>query len=145
MSSLRLTLQELDTLATLSQQSVQRTASLTAMSTFTMSAEDQALMHRTIRVYWTDERRWFRGVVDNVRESHVANFGTRAVHHVTYADGDKRWHVLTGGDAAAEIWEQVGSAPRRPPDPKTSAPPPPAKARRCSPCLLYTSPSPRDA
>ena len=63
----------------------------------------------SVRVYWSREKRWFSGVVDEVR-SH--GHPRRAEHHVTYDDGDARWHVLTGGDAAAVTWERLRLRPR---------------------------------
>ena len=47
-----------------------------------------------LRVYWTGERRWYKGVVtaSRVEES-------RRIHHIKYDDGDSKWH-----DLGEEIW-----------------------------------------
>ena len=50
-----------------------------------------------IKVYWTGERRWFVGVVDDVAEE-----DGKRIHHVTYNDGDTKWHHLP-----SEWWLQV--------------------------------------
>ena len=50
-----------------------------------------------IKVYWTGERRWFVGVIDNARKE-----DGKRIHHVTYRDGDKKWHHLP-----SEWWLKV--------------------------------------
>ena len=50
-----------------------------------------------VKVFWTGERRWFFGVVDQSRRE-----DGKRIHHVTYEDGDKKWHHL-----ASESWLQV--------------------------------------
>lgn len=51
-------------------------------------------MGSRVRVFWTGERRWFKGVCG---KSTVE--GGRTIHKVTYDDGDVKWHDLT-----EEIW-----------------------------------------
>jgi hypothetical protein len=82
-----------------------------------------------VRVYWTQEKRWFNGVVGKSRTDEVAG-RRREVHHVTYSDGDKKWHVLTGGDAQAEAWERRETSRSRSPakSPRAKASPKRAKA-----------------
>ena len=70
--------------------------------------KDSSLIGATVRVYWSEEKKWYSGVVDKSRHEDVAG-SRREVHHVTYKDGDKKWHVLTGGDAQAEVWERTQS------------------------------------
>lgn len=43
-----------------------------------------------IKVYWSGERRWFVGSVNDTREN---GHGQR-MHHVSYQDGDTKWHHL---------------------------------------------------
>ena len=50
-----------------------------------------------VKVFWTGERRWFFGVVDQTRRE-----DGKRIHHVTYEDGDKKWHHL-----ASESWLHV--------------------------------------
>ena len=50
-----------------------------------------------VKVFWTGERRWFFGVIDDTRRE-----DGKRIHHVTYRDGDKKWHHLP-----SEFWLQV--------------------------------------
>ena len=47
-----------------------------------------------IRVFWTGEKRWYRGSVDGARKE-----SGKVIHHVVYEDGDRKWHHLP-----SEIW-----------------------------------------
>ena len=69
---------------------------------------------------------------------------------MTYRDGGKHWHVLTGGGAAAERWERYvppqrapAAAAKRPqpPSPKT---PSESKRRRLLPKVSEEGPAVRD-
>ena len=57
------------------------------------------MLNSTVRVYWTKERRWFRGTIDGEREED----GDR-IHHVTYDDGDTKWHHLVATRVENEAW-----------------------------------------
>ena len=50
-----------------------------------------------VKVFWTGEKRWFFGVIDETRRE-----DGKRIHHVTYKDGDKKWHHLP-----SEWWLQV--------------------------------------
>lgn len=43
-----------------------------------------------VKVWWTGESRWFKGVVDDVK---IQKSG-RTLHHISYDDGDDQWHHL---------------------------------------------------
>ena len=52
----------------------------------------QALIGRKIEVWWTKERRYYMGTVDDVCMENGA-----VVHHVFYPeDDDQQWHRLLG-------------------------------------------------
>ena len=76
------------------------------------------------RVYWTGERRWFKGTVGRSTSE-----GGKLIHMVTYDDGDVKWH-----DMAEEIWlsepaakTKTGKEPsKKAPPPVVKNPPPPA-------------------
>ena len=55
-----------------------------------------------VKVFWTGERRWFFGVIDDTR---LDADKTRRIHHVTYNDGDRKWHHLP-----SELWLHVKDA-----------------------------------
>mgnify|MGYP006131266605 CR=1 FL=1 len=61
------------------------------------ATSDAVPRHTKIKVYWTGERRWFFGVVDDVAEE-----DGKRIHHVTYNDGDTKWHHLP-----SEWWLQI--------------------------------------
>ena len=59
-----------------------------------------------LRVYWGAEGKWFDGVVDAKRKEQKRG---RWIHHVTYTDGDDRWHHLPSMD-----WTpQLATKPKR--------------------------------
>ena len=54
-----------------------------------------ALVGSAVRVFWGGDEKWYEGRVD----AWDARSGT---HHITYTDGDKKWHRLSH---PAEVWE----------------------------------------
>ena len=89
-----------------------------------------------VRIYWTGEKRWFKGVVTKKQYE-----DGHSIHHVKYDDGDTKWH-----DLREEIWLLLGapssqapapcavsapksaSKPAKKPVPKPPPKPPPAPA-----------------
>ena len=56
------------------------------------AAEDSVaheILGSYVRIYWTCERRWFRGVVASITEE-----SGRRLHKICYDDGDVQWHHL---------------------------------------------------
>ena len=51
-----------------------------------------------LRVYWTGEKRWFKGVITAVNREEG-----RRIFQITYDDGDVKWH-----DLAEEFWLRLG-------------------------------------
>lgn len=43
-----------------------------------------------VKVWWTGESRWFKGIVDDVKTQKNG----RMLHHISYDDGDDHWHHL---------------------------------------------------
>ena len=80
-----------------------------------------------VKVYWSGERRWFQGLVDETREDRNG----KRMHHVSYEDGDTKWHHLP-----SVKWLQVKS-----PSAQSLASPGPATAS-AEPVTLQ---QPRDA
>jgi hypothetical protein len=60
-------------------------------------ATSQDLVGRRIKVFWPQEREWFKG--------RIAAFDGKSNHHVEYIDGDKEWLHL-----ADQKWELLGDA-----------------------------------
>ena len=66
----------------------------------------EPILGRKLRVYWSAEGKWFDGVVDGNRKEQKRG---RWIHHVTYTDGDDRWHHLPSMD-----WTpQLAAKPKR--------------------------------
>ena len=53
-----------------------------------------------VKVYWSGARRWYLGLVDEIREDRNG----KRMHHVSYQDGDTKWHHLPSVG-----WQQVES------------------------------------
>ena len=88
-------------------------------------------VQQKIRVYWSEEKKWFTGTIDDTDWE-----GDDLVHHVSYTDGDKRWHNLE-----KERVQIIGAA-------STPAKPSPASSRKAakakSPAKkAATSPAPK--
>ena len=97
------------------------------------------MLNSTVRVYWTKERRWFRGTIDGEREED----GDR-IHHVTYDDGDTKWHHLVATRVENEAWMFVAppaAGPKARAKPKAREP---AKAPRKRPRALPPPPNPEE-
>ena len=56
---------------------------------------------RKVKVFWGDDRRWFRGIITNINEQNHKVF-------ISYDDGDVKWHAMW-----EECYEFVDSAPVR--------------------------------
>ena len=66
-----------------------------------------------LRVYWTGEKRWFKGVITAVNREEG-----RRIFQITYDDGDVKWH-----DLAEEFWLRLGgeiAGSSSPPYPQSS-------------------------
>jgi hypothetical protein len=61
------------------------------------------LLQQHVRVYWTCERRWFRGACDA-----TCHEDGRQLHHISYEDGSAVWHHLP-----SECWMQTKPPARR--------------------------------
>ena len=104
-----------------------------------------ALMGARVKVYWADNSSWFTGVVDI--------YNAALGYHVSYADGDKKWHQLLrpgeerwnflpahGGnagrsqhDAGARLLGGAAPAPPVPPAPRAPRAPPVPRTPPASP------------
>ncbi len=60
----------------------------------------EPILGAEIRVWWSAEGQWFDGVVDGKRMEQKRG---RWIHHVTYTDGDDRWHHLPSMDWTAQL------------------------------------------
>ncbi|EOD19567.1 hypothetical protein EMIHUDRAFT_209166 [Emiliania huxleyi CCMP1516] len=66
----------------------------------------QSLLHQRVRVWWSEERKWFSGKVVNYRA--VLERRTRRARHrysVKYDDGDSREHFLGNDEPEFESWQ----------------------------------------
>jgi hypothetical protein len=52
------------------------------------------LVGRRIKIWWSEDRTYFKGVVSAWRERR-----NRTMHQVTYDDGDVKWHELDVGES----------------------------------------------
>ena len=59
---------------------------------------DDVVKGSRLRVYWTGEKRWFKGVITAVNREEG-----RRIFQITYDDGDVKWH-----DLAEEFWLRLG-------------------------------------
>lgn len=66
-------------------------------------AVGEELLQQHIRVYWTCERRWFRGLCDS-----TCNEDGQRLHHISYQDGTEAWHHLP-----SECWIHTQPLARR--------------------------------
>ena len=79
------------------------------------------LLQQHVRIYWTCERRWFRGACDA-----ACYEDERRLHHISYEDGSAAWHHLP-----SECWMHAQSPARREPPARKLLPRkllPPAKS-----------------
>ena len=79
------------------------------------------LLQQHVRIYWTCERRWFRGACDA-----TCYEDERQLHHISYEDGSAAWHHLP-----SECWMHAQSPARREPPARKLLPRkllPPAKS-----------------
>ena len=58
-----------------------------------------------LRVWWSAEGQWFDGVVDGKQIEQ-----RRWLHHITYTDGDDRWHHLPSMDWTAQLATNLNRA-----------------------------------
>ena len=81
----------------------ERRASLGARASSCARAFGTEVVHRTVEIYWTPEKAWFRGVIDKFEPR-------TGRHHVKYDDGDHRWYDFAGlGSDAVQIrWVDSG-------------------------------------
>jgi len=66
----------------------------------------QSLVQQRVRVWWSEERKWFSGKVVNYRA--VLERRTRRARHrywVKYDDGDSREHFLGNDEPEFEFWQ----------------------------------------
>ena len=61
------------------------------------------LLQQYVRVYWTCERRWFRGACDA-----TCHEDGRRLHHISYDDNSTAWHHMP-----SECWMQAKPPARR--------------------------------
>lgn len=64
------------------------------------SEPTEPILGTELRVWWSAEGQWFDGVVDGKRMEQKRG---RWIHHVTYTDGDDRWHHLPSMDWTAQL------------------------------------------
>ena len=113
-----------------------------------------------VKVYWSGERRWYQGLVDETREDRNG----KRMHHVSYEDGDTKWHHLpsvewlhvksTDEEAPLAPQESVPVTLQQPRDAavapaaatvaqQATASPPPAEAPTSEPCTRTSDHEPR--
>ena len=68
----------------------------------------EPILGTELRVWWSAEGQWFDGVVDGKRMEQKR--GGRWIHHITYMDGDDRWHHLPSMDWTVQLATNPKSA-----------------------------------
>ena len=113
-----------------------------------------------VKVYWSGDRRWYQGSVDETREDRNG----KRMHHVSYEDGDTEWHHLpsvewlqvksTDEEAPLAPQESMPVTLQQPRDAavvpaaatvaqQATASPPPAEAPASEPCTRTSAHAPR--
>ena len=89
----------------------------TAQNAGTVDASAPTLGSR-IKVLWSVEKRWFKGVVQRTRIEHG-----RQIYFVVYDDGDEKWHFF--GGIKGEVWLYLPGGEK--PPTRTAVKEPPTK------------------